>query len=88
MSSYDTTKQWVFDKKSWDPPNWSIPISECSNIFFLYFHTRDNDHGHGHERNFKQTFFHQKWHNNVKNEKEKGENLWKIKWKYMLSLRW
>jgi len=39
-------------------------------IFDLYFHDRDIDYGHGYKRNFKYTFCHQKWHNNVKKEKK------------------
>ena len=36
--------------------------------FCLYFHDRDRDldYGHDYKENFKDTFCHQKWHNNVK----------------------
>jgi len=68
--------------------NWfcSIPRSEYNNISDLYFHghsrglgcscghARDHDYGHGHKEYFKNTFYHQKWNNNVKKKKEKGEN--------------
>jgi len=45
--------------------------------FDLYFHDRDRDidYGHGYKENFKDTFCHQKWHNNVKKEKGKCENI-------------
>jgi len=43
--------------------------------FDLYFHDRDIDYGHGCKRNFKDTFCHQKWHDNVKKGKEKCEIL-------------
>ena len=39
--------------------------------FDLYFH--DLDFGHGYKENFKDTFCHQKWHNNV--EKKEKENV-------------
>ena len=44
--------------------------------FDLYFHDRDRDidYGHGYKENFKYTFCHEKWHNNVKKGKEKCEN--------------
>jgi len=35
-------------------------------IFDLYFHDRDIDYGHSYKGNFKDIFFHRKWHNNVK----------------------
>jgi len=44
-------------------------------IFDLYFHDRDIDFGHGYKGNFKDTFFHQKWHNNVRKGKRKCENI-------------
>jgi len=37
--------------------------------FDLYFHGRDSDYGHGYKGNFKDTFYHQKWNNNVKKGK-------------------
>jgi len=45
--------------------------------FDLYFHDRDRDidYGHGYKGNFKDTFCHQKWHNNVKKGKGKCENI-------------
>jgi len=47
--------------------------------FDLYFHDhdrdRDIDYGHGYKENFKDTFCHQKWHNNVKKGKGKCENI-------------
>ena len=45
--------------------------------FDLYFHDgdRDIDYGHGYKENFKDTFCHQKWHNNMKKEKWKCENI-------------
>jgi len=45
--------------------------------FDLYFHDRDRDidYGHGYKGNFKEMFCHQKWHNNVKKEKGKCENI-------------
>ena len=41
--------------------------------FDLYFldHDHDIDYGHGYNENFKDTFCHQKWHNNVKKRKRK-----------------
>jgi len=45
--------------------------------FDLYFHDRDIDYEHGYKENFKDTFCHHKWHNNVKNRKEKCENIGK-----------
>ena len=41
--------------------------------FYLYFRDRDLDYGHGYKENFKDTFCHQKWHNNVK--KKEKENV-------------
>ena len=41
--------------------------------FDLYFH--DLDFGHGYKENFKDTFCHQKWHDNVKKGKGKCENI-------------
>jgi len=43
--------------------------------FYLYFYDRDHDldFGHGYKENFKDTFCHQKWHNNV--EKKEKENV-------------
>jgi len=38
--------------------------------FDLYFRGHDSDDGHGHKGNFKDTFYHQKWNNNVKREKK------------------
>ena len=51
--------------------NWfcSIPISE------LQFHDCDIDYGRGYKGNFKDTFCHEKWHNNVKKGKGKCENI-------------
>jgi len=45
--------------------------------FDLYFHNRDRDidYGHGYKENFKATFCHQKWHNNVKKGKGRCENI-------------
>jgi len=43
--------------------------------FDLYFHDRDIDYGHGYKKNFKDTFCHQKCHNNVKKRKRKCENI-------------
>jgi len=45
--------------------------------FDLYFHDRDRDidYGHDYKENFKATFCHQKWHNNVKKGKGKWENI-------------
>ena len=34
----------------------------------ICFHGRDNDFEHDHKGNFKDTFYHQKWNNNVKKE--------------------
>jgi len=45
--------------------------------FDLYFHDRDIDYEYGYKENFKDTFCHLKWHNNVKKEKEKCENIGK-----------
>jgi len=41
--------------------------------FDLYFHDcdRDIDYGHGYKENFKDTFCHQKRHNNVKKKGKK-----------------
>ena len=46
-----------------------------ASTFDLYFHDRDRDfdYGHGYKENFKDTFCHQKWHNNVK--KKEKENV-------------
>jgi len=53
----------------------SAPFLEVNAITFdLYFHDRDIDYGHGYKGNFKDTFCHQKWHNNVK---KKCENVGK-----------
>jgi len=38
--------------------------------FDLYFHGHNSDYGHGYKGNFKDTFYHQKWNNIVKKEKE------------------
>ena len=45
--------------------------------FDLYFHNhvRDIDYGHGYTKKLKDTFCHQKRHNNVKKEKGKCENI-------------
>ena len=45
--------------------------------FDLYFHDRDHDidYGHGYKGIFKDTFCHQKWHNNVKKGKGKCKNI-------------
>ena len=47
--------------------------------FDLYFRDRDRDrdidHGHDYKENFKYTFCHYKWHNNVNNGKGKCENI-------------
>ena len=45
--------------------------------FDLYFYDRDHDinYGHRYKENFKDTFCHQKWHNNVKRRKGKYENI-------------
>ena len=45
--------------------------------FDLYFHDRDIDYGHDYKGNCKDTFCHQKWHNNEEKEKEKCENIGK-----------
>ena len=42
--------------------------------FNLYFNGHGSDYGHGHKGNSKDTFYHQKWNNNVKKEKGKSEN--------------
>ena len=49
--------------------------------FDLYFHDRDRhiDYGHGYKDNFKDTFCHYKWHNNMKKGKGKCENIEKKK---------
>jgi len=57
----------------------SAPFPEVNAAtFYLYFHDRDRDldYGHGYKENFKDTFCHQKWHNNVKKKgKGKCENI-------------
>jgi len=72
MSSCGWTKQWVFDRKSWNLSNWFCFIwkSESSNFWFI-FHGRDSDYGHGYKGNFKDTFYHQNWNTIVKRGKEK-----------------
>jgi len=56
----------------------SVPFLEVNvTTFDLYFHDRDIDYGHGFKGNFKDTFCQQKWHKNVKKEKEKCENIGK-----------
>jgi len=62
----------------------STPFPEVNaSTFDLYFHDRDRDrdidYGHGYKENFKDTFCHQKWHNNVKKGKRKFENIDKRK---------
>jgi len=52
----------------------SAPFLEVNAVTFdLYFHDsdRDIDYGYGYKENFKDTFCHQKWHNNVKKRKMK-----------------
>jgi len=57
-------------------PIGSTPIPEVNEATFdLYFHDRDIDYGHGYKENFKATFWHHKWHNNVKKGKGKCENI-------------
>jgi len=59
-------------------PMGSAPFTEVNAATFdLSFHDcdRDIDYGHGFKGNFKDTFCHQKWHNNVKKEKGKCENI-------------
>jgi len=54
----------------------SAPFPKVNAVtFYLYFHDRDRDlyYGHGYKENFKDTFCHQKWHNNVK--KKEKENV-------------
>jgi len=54
----------------------STPFPEVNAATFdLYFHDRDIDYGHGYKENFKDTFCYHKWHNNVKKEKGKCENI-------------
>jgi len=57
----------------------SAPFPEVNAAKFdLYFHDRDRDldYGHGYKEYFKDTFCHQKWHNNVKKKgKGKCENI-------------
>jgi len=49
----------------------SVPFPYVNAATFdLYFHGCDIDYGHGYKENFKDTFYHQRWNNNVK-EKEK-----------------
>ena len=56
-------------------PIGSTPSPEVDVATFdLYFHGCDSDYGNGHKGNFKDTFYHQKWNNNVKKGKEKCEN--------------
>jgi len=55
-------------------PTGFAPFLEVNaTIFDLYFHDCYIDYVHGHKCNFKDTFCHQKWHNNVKKEKGKCE---------------
>jgi len=59
-------------------PIGSAPFLEVNaTTFDLYFHDRDRDidYGHGYKGNFKDSFCHQKWHNNVKRGKGKCENI-------------
>jgi len=52
----------------------SAPFPEVNTATFdLYFydHDHDLDFGHGYKDNFKDTFCHQKWHDNVKKRKRK-----------------
>jgi len=59
-------------------PIGSTPFLEVNaTTLDLYFHDRDHDidYGHGYKGNFKNTFCHQEWHNNVKKEKRKCENI-------------
>jgi len=56
----------------------SAPFPEVNaTTFDLYFHDRDRDidYEHGYKGIFKDTFCHQKWHNNVKKGKGKCENI-------------
>ena len=70
----------------------SAPFPEVNvATFYLYFHDRDRDrdldYGHGYKENFKDTFCHQKWHNNVKKKEKKNVKILTKRWKYILSLR-
>jgi len=59
-------------------PIGSVPFPEVNaTTFDLYFDDRDRDIDYGHDdnKNFKNTFCHRKWHNNVKKEKGKCENI-------------
>jgi len=59
-------------------PNWFCSIPKVNAATFdLYFHDRDCDidYEHGYKETFKDTFCHQKWHNNLKKGKEKCENI-------------
>jgi len=61
MPLYGWTKQWAFDRKSWNLSKLGYaPFPEVNAATFdLYFHDRDsdNDYGHGYKGNFKATFF-------------------------------
>jgi len=56
-------------------PIGSAPFPKINAVTF-YLYDRDIDYGHDYKENFKDTFYHQKWHNNVKKEK-KCENIGK-----------
>jgi len=52
----------------------SAPFPEVNaTTFDLYFHDCDRyiDYGHCYKEIFKDTFCHQKWHNNMKKRKRK-----------------
>ena len=60
-------------------PNWFCFIPEVNAATFnLYFHDRDHDldFRHGYKENFKNTFCHQKGHNNVKKRERKMWKYW------------
>jgi len=43
-------------------------------LIYIFMINHDLDFGHGYKENFKDTFCHQKWHDNVKKGKGKCEN--------------
>ena len=44
-------------------------------FIYIFMIDHDLDFGHGYKENFKDTFCHQKWHDNVKKGKGKCENI-------------
>jgi len=47
-------------------------VNAATFYFYIFMIDHDLDFGHGYKENFKDTFCHHKWHNNVK-KKEKGK---------------